>query len=299
MIQTVTFDDVWRMFQETDLKFQETYRRMKETDRQMKETDRQMKETDLQIKENAIQIKETGIQMKKTDRKFQETDRKFQETDRKFQETDLQMKENAIQMKETDLLIKENAIRMKETDRKFQETDLQIKEHAIQMKETDLLIKENAIQMKETDRQIEKASKLVGNPSRWGEFVEGLVAPSCVAMFAERGIPVDEVYLRVEKIVAGERMLIDILVANNIAAVLVEVNSHLQVEDVRIYLNQLERFKALFTRYASYQIYGAVAGIVIDAEADKFAMNKGLFVIVQSGETVKLANGQEFNPRIW
>ena len=223
MTQTVTFDDVWRMFQETDLKFQET--------------DRRMKETDLLIKENAIQIKETGIQMKETDRKFQETD---------------------------------------------------------------LLIKENAIQMKETDRQVEKVSKLVGNlGSRWGEFVEGLVAPSCIAMFTERGIPVDEVYLRAKKTVAGERMEIDILVANSIAAVLVEVKSRLQVEDVRTHLNRLEKFKTFFTRYATYQIYGAVAGIVIDAEADKFAMNRGLFVIVQSGETVKLANRQEFNPRIW
>jgi hypothetical protein len=52
----LTFEKVWAMFQETDLKFQETARRFQETDRQFQETDR----------------------------KFQETDRKFQETDRKI-----------------------------------------------------------------------------------------------------------------------------------------------------------------------------------------------------------------------
>jgi hypothetical protein len=46
-----TFDDVWRLMQETSL-----------------------------------QIKETGLQMKETDRKFQETDRKFQETERVMKE---------------------------------------------------------------------------------------------------------------------------------------------------------------------------------------------------------------------
>jgi len=39
-----TFDDVWRMFQETDRKFQETDRKFQETDRKFQETDRKLKE---------------------------------------------------------------------------------------------------------------------------------------------------------------------------------------------------------------------------------------------------------------
>ena len=168
------------------------------------------------------------------------------------------------------------------------------------MEETGHQMKETDRQMKETDRKIKEVSKLIGNlGGRWGEFVEGLVAPSCIAMFTERGIQVDEVYLRVKKTIAGEPMEIDILVANTVAAVLVEVKSHLQVEDVRTQIKRLDRFKPFFPRYAACQVYGAVAGIVIDAEADQFAMNKGLFVIAQSGETVKLANEQDFKPRIW
>ena len=49
--QPLTFEKVWRMFQETDKKFQETDRQMKETAERMKETDERMKETDKRMKE--------------------------------------------------------------------------------------------------------------------------------------------------------------------------------------------------------------------------------------------------------
>jgi len=56
-----TFDDVWRMFQETGRQFQEQSR---ETDRLMKEasreTDRKFQETDRKIKEVTIQIGHLG-----------------------------------------------------------------------------------------------------------------------------------------------------------------------------------------------------------------------------------------------
>ncbi|MBF0124937.1 MAG: DUF3782 domain-containing protein, partial [Magnetococcales bacterium] len=107
------------------------------------------------------------------------------------------------------------------------------------------------------------------------------------------------VYSRVKKTVAGQNMEIDILVANTIDAVLVEVKSNLTVEDVRNHLERLKRFKSFFNRYADCKVYGAVAGIAIDAGADQFAINQGLFVIVQSGDSVQIANDKEFKPRTW
>ena len=159
----------------------------------------------------------------------------------------------------------------------------------------------------ETEKSLEQLSlKLaqvtshLGNlGSRWGEFVEGLVAPACIRLFAERGVRVDELYSRVKKTVNGEHMEIDLLVANTIDAVVVEVKSHLTVEDVLHHLKQLNRFKTFFPRYASCRLFGAVAGVVIDSQADQFAINQGLFVIVQAGEGVVLANDPQFSPRVW
>ena len=194
-------------------------------------------------------------------------------------------------------MVQEDRERRAETDRKFQETDRQ-------MKETDRKMREMSA---ETDRVVEKMARKVDAVStqvgklggRWGEFVEGLVAPACIAMFAERGIQVDEVYQRVKKTVGGKQMEIDLLVANTVDAVLVEVKSQLQVEDVRHHLTRLAEFKSFFSRYAACQVYGAVAGIVVESEADQFAMRHGLFVIEQSGETVRLANSHDFKPKVW
>ncbi|MBF8273792.1 MAG: hypothetical protein HW380_2897 [Magnetococcales bacterium] len=203
---------------------------------------------------------------------FQETDRQFKETDRQFKETNQQFKEIALRFRETDL--------------KFQETDREFKEIALGFKETERVVKE-------VSRQIGQLG------SRWGEFVEGMIAPACIDMFTQRGIPVDEVYPRARKKLGGKHMEIDLLVANTVAAVLVEVKSNLKVEDVRDHMERLSQFKSFFPRYADCTIYGAVAGIVIDADADKFAMNRGLFVIAQSGETVHIANDEHFVPKTW
>ncbi|MFM7218874.1 MAG: DUF3782 domain-containing protein [Nodosilinea sp.] len=64
-----TYEDILRLFQETD--------------RQLKETDRQLKETDRQLKETAFLLREKSLE---TDRKFQETDLQRQETDRQLKE---------------------------------------------------------------------------------------------------------------------------------------------------------------------------------------------------------------------
>lgn len=49
-IESLTFEKVWQMFQETDKKFRETDRQFKETDRQFKDTDKKFKETDKKLR---------------------------------------------------------------------------------------------------------------------------------------------------------------------------------------------------------------------------------------------------------
>jgi hypothetical protein len=94
-------------------------------------------------------------------------------------------------------------------------------------------------------------------------------------------------------------MEIDLLVIDTSVVILVEVKSKLKIEDVREHLIRLGEFKDFFPEYADKQIMGAVAGIVMDENVDRFAMNQGLFVMVQSGETVQLANDPDFAPRSW
>ncbi|MBF0157491.1 MAG: hypothetical protein HQL57_09940 [Magnetococcales bacterium] len=94
-------------------------------------------------------------------------------------------------------------------------------------------------------------------------------------------------------------MEIDLLVVNTEVVVLVEVKSRLTEDDVREHLTRLAEFKDFFREYADKRIMGAVAGIVIGESVERFAVNEGLFVMVQSGESMQFANDPEFQPRVW
>jgi predicted nuclease with RNAse H fold len=138
-----------------------------------------------------------------------------------------------------------------------------------------------------------------GLTSRWGRFVEELVEPAVVRMFQERGIDVKEKHPRVSVKRQGLAMEIDILVVDTTDVVLVECKSRLSRDDVNEFIEKLERFKVAFPAYKNYQAYGAVAGIEINEGVDRYAYQKGLFVIRPSGDTVEIVNDQKFNAKTW
>ena len=153
---------------------------------------------------------------------------------------------------------------------------------------------------KETDKKIDKLTENINAlTGKWGKFVEGLVAPGAVRMFQEREIDVKWTSTRNKVRRNGEEMEIDVLLENDEYVVAIEVKSTLSVEDVNEYLETLKRFKEFFPRFKEHKILGAVAGIVIEERADKYAYRKGLFVITQTGETVKILNDMKFIPKIW
>jgi hypothetical protein len=181
----------------------------------------------------------------------------------------------------------------RETDRKFQETDRKFQETDRKFQETDR-------KFQETDRKFQEAARVVSNlGGQWGLFVENQVAPACERVFGERGIPVQMVSQRVKKRRGGDTLEIDVLVVNAGHVVVVEVKASLSVADVREFLDDLGQFRAFFPEYADWQVHGAVAGIRIEDGADRYAYRQGLFVLAQTGDTVKILNDANFQPRIW
>jgi hypothetical protein len=69
-----TYDDILRLFQETDRKFQETALQFQETDRQMQETDRRMQESDRRLQETERLLKE---QSRETDRQIRQVNQQI------------------------------------------------------------------------------------------------------------------------------------------------------------------------------------------------------------------------------
>jgi hypothetical protein len=198
-------------------------------------------------------------------------------------------------------LLRELLEAQKETDRKFQETDRQLQER---VQETDRRIQERAQEtdrrIQETDRQIQEVNRQLGRlGGQWGLFVENLVAPSCERLFTERGIPVHMVSRRVLKRKDGDTLEIDVLVVNLGHVVMVEVKSSLRVDDVKELLEDLRRFRHFFPEYADHQLHGAVAGMRIEEGADRFAYRQGLFVLAQTGDSMRILNDAAFEPKSW
>ena len=201
-----------------------------------------------------------------------------------FKETDRRLNER---FRETDERFRETDERFRETDERFRETNRQ----------SDLRSREAEDRLARLERTIAETSRHIdGLGGSWGLFVEGMVAPATETIFAARGIPVHLVAKRVHGQRNGMAMEIDLLVTNDSDVVAVEVKSSLRQEDVDAHLDRLAKFKTVFPRYADARVFGAVAGVDVPKQVAKYAYRKGLFVLVQSGETMKILNDDTFRP---
>jgi len=210
-----------------------------------------------------------------------------EEMDRGFQEIWGLFKELREDLQETDRMFRESREesekRSKETERRMEESDRRLKEEVEKM-------------TRSVDAAITKVDSLTG---KWSRFVEGLIAPAAIRLFRERGIEVNGISQRAKRFSNGSSIEVDILAVNGEYAVLIEAKSTLKIEDVNDHIERLKRFKSFFPEYADRKAIGAVGGIVIDEESDKYAYRNGLFVIAESGDTVKILNDSKFKPKIW
>jgi len=191
----------------------------------------------------------------------------FRDTDRMFKETRLQFQETRLQFEETDR-------RFKETDRKFQDTD------------------------RKFNRTDEKLRDLEGLfVGQWGKLMESLVEGSVLKIFRERGIDVREVYQRMTSHREGQSMEIDLLLVDDDQVIVVEVKTTLKVEHVRELLEDLKAFTRFFKRFRGCRVYGAVAALRMEEEADKYAYRHGLFVVKAGADGLaKILNDHRFRP---
>ena len=228
---------------------------------------------------------------------FQEAERRSKEIDRLFEETDRKMRETDRKMQETDR-------RMQETDRRMQETDLQMQETDRQIKETGVLIRETGLQMKESDRKMQemdrKLSEKIGAlGNRLGDFVQEMVRPTVVKLFQARGVDVCEVYPNISVERDGRGVEVDLFVVNGSQAIAIECKSRATTDDVKEHLERLSKFKEFFPRYGDVELMGAVAAMVMPDNVARYAYRRGLYVLAQSGEMVKVRNDAAFRPRFW
>ncbi|MDR1107294.1 MAG: hypothetical protein LBL44_13140, partial [Treponema sp.] len=94
---------------------------------------------------------------------------------------------------------------------------------------------------------------------------------------------------------------VDVLLENGDYAMPVEVKSELTTEDVDDHIKRIGKVREqLDKRGDTRKLVGAVAAMVAPEDVRKYALKKGLYVLVQSGNTVILAEPPEgFKVREW
>ena len=171
-------------------------------------------------------------------------------------------------------------------------------------KQTQKQIEETQKQIDKTDKQIEKMSKELGGiGNTLGEFTESMFSPVLWRKFAKYGIAVTEQSERRTFHDSDKKLLaeVDVYIENGEYAIPVEVKTKLFKTDVNEHIKRIKTIrKYLDDKGDKRKLLGAVAGAVVSDKVCKYAQEKGLFVIVQSGDSAVLADMPEgFVAREW
>ena len=168
---------------------------------------------------------------------------------------------------------------MREIHELFKENERRIKETDLQMKETDLRMKETDRQLKETKELIKALSTKFTSQS--GHILEGLMEPSAIRIFQERGYDINRCWKNFKKYSkdAGRRMEVDLLLLDDDIAIVVEVKINCTCADIDHFLEQMTHFKEVCHEYADKRVLVAVAAVNYDRNSDEYAHEKGVFVI--------------------
>ena len=222
--------------------------------------------------------------------------------------------ENRIQLNITEELVKKTSEQIKETSELMKETAKRIKETDEQMKETDKRMKETDERIKKTDEQLNKSEikteKILANLSKnlgglgnsLGLLTETLFSTDVWKKFNELGYTFSKQGPHL-KFIEGNKVIAeaDYFLENGEYAMPVEVKTVLDSEHIAEHLERINIIRRYMdARNDSRKLIGAVAGGSIPENAFKFAQRKGLFVIVLSGENVRIADvPKEYAIREW
>jgi hypothetical protein len=152
----------------------------------------------------------------------------------------------------------------------------------------------------ETDRQIKELSGNIGGLSNaFGKWAEEMVSAKLWEKFKAigytftRGGPV--------KFWEGERTVaqVDMFLENGDYAMPVEIKSDVSREDVDEHVERIEKVREQLDKRGDRRKW-AVAGMVVSGKVREYAQKRGLYVLVQSGDSVTLAEAPEsFKAREW
>ena len=234
--------------------------------------------------------------------------RTSEEADRQHKEFEKRQKEFEQRHKEFEQRSKEFEQRSKEFEQRQQkEFEQRQKEAEQRQKEADEGNKEFDRRLKETERMIKENGKQIGGlHNRFGELAEHLVGPGIVRSFAKMGLHFSAGTDRGKKLYDKDGIVkaeIDMLLENERTVMAIEVKAKPDPdgEDVEEHIRRIEILREFRNALGQEPktILGAMAGAVFSASAKKRAIKAGLYVMEQSGDTMRMDVPENFVPREW
>jgi hypothetical protein len=178
-----------------------------------------------------------------------------------------------------------------ETDRKMQEMSL-----AADRRQAEL-----TREHEETERMVKELSKNIGGLNNsMGRFVEEMVSANLWEKFKALGYEFTKggpVKFRENDQVIAQA---DAFLENGEYAMLVEVKTDLKEEDVDEHIERIEKVRQYMDkRNDKRKLVAAVAGAVAPDNVRMYALKRGLYVLVQSGDSVAVLDAPGFKAREW
>jgi len=170
--------------------------------------------------------------------------------------------------------------------------------------ETDRQMKETDRKMQETSRKMEMLNEQMGGLHRsFGEMAEHLVAPSIEKRFNELGYHFNAVAPGGYKVHDDAGKVIaeaDLLLENGDCIMAVEVKAKVHAKDIEHHVKRLEILRKHWDKRGDKRVMrGALAGAIFGSLERQAAIEAGLYVLVQSGDTMKMELPDGFVPQEW
>ena len=167
-------------------------------------------------------------------------------------------------------------------------------------------MKESARRQEETDRIVKQTSIDIGNlGSRVGEIVEHMIGgENILTQFHALGYEVTDYSRRLKfgKKNTPDSGEIDLILDDGDVAILIEVKTNLQNDDVLNHVVQVEKYRRWKDSKGEgkKRYIGALACAIAADNVVKFAQRKGMYVIVQQGNEVNIVDSPEgFKAKEW
>ena len=154
--------------------------------------------------------------------------------------------------------------------------------------------------MAELRAELNKSIGGLGNSL--GRFIETMFTPDLLEKFDKLGFTFNtqanyKQFHENKKCVAE----VDSVLENGEYVLLVEIKTNLSVDNVNEHLERIEIIRQYMDKHGDIRkIVGAVAGGIVPKNVQLYAQRKGMFVLVQNGDAVSIAEmPANFKSRIW